>query len=392
VNKAFLSTTGFKPKQVLNKLTIDVIPEPSLSLVHQHYKKAIETGQTVSWIETTPYNGKLKTGLVSVTPIISKEGVVTYLIGNVHDISELVNSNKQIKQLSLIVSETINGAIITDKEGRITWVNKAFENITGFLLEEVKGKRPKDFLQGEKSTEHPKRVMHEAIKQQKPFKVEIINYHKNGDDYWVKIEGQPIFDEAGNLEGFFALQTDITQEKNYLIEKELLIQELTDANNDLRQFAYITTHNLRAPLTNLVSIANLIQPNTDVDEETLELIEGFKKSTYQLNETLDDLIKIIMIKDSTNIEQYDLKFEPFFQKVCAILSQLIKQNEVVFQVDFSGAEGVRFSDVYMESIFLNLLSNSIKYRDPERQLIVGIKSSVHQNHVQLEFSDNGLGF
>lgn len=119
----------------------------------------------------------------------------------------------ELNKLSLLAEETVNGVIITDKEGRIEWTNKGFEKITGYTLQEIKGKKPGSFLQGEESAAITQEYLRTQIKMLQPFICEIINYNKNGSKYWVRINGQPIYDNNGNHTGFFAVQEDITQER-----------------------------------------------------------------------------------------------------------------------------------------------------------------------------------
>jgi PAS domain S-box-containing protein len=108
---------------------------------------------------------------------------------------------------------------------------------------------------------------------------------------------------------------DIRERKKAEIEKELLLNELIQNNKELTQFSYITTHNLRAPLTNLISICNLIKPDKIEDGRTLKLIEGFKMSTHYLNDTLNDLIKVLIIKENPQWDKEKVVFQQLFDKV-----------------------------------------------------------------------------
>jgi light-regulated signal transduction histidine kinase (bacteriophytochrome) len=87
--------------------------------------------------------------------------------------------------------------------------------------------------------------------------------------------------------------------------KEHLIRELTQNNKDLKQFSYITSHNLRAPLSNLTGLLNLID-DIPVENPELEILNGFSKSTHLLNETINDLTKVMIIKDNPSIQKNQL--------------------------------------------------------------------------------------
>ena len=201
-----------------------------------------------------------------------------------------------------------------------------------------------------------------------------------------------IKDERGKVVKMIGSMLDITQRKTAEIEKEHLINELILSNKELKQFSYITTHNLRAPLTNLISICRLIKTDEIKDGLTLKLIEGFKTSTHQLNETLNDLINILIIKEKPNLSTSQLGFNDVLNKVLRSISNTIEKNGVTIEADFSMAETVRFNMPYLESVFLNLLTNSIKYAQPSKPPHIKIYTRKDQgNTTKLFFSDNGIG-
>ncbi len=148
---------------------------------------------------------------------------------NLQLIRQLNEERNKYKHFALITEETINGGIITDSKGKIIWVNKAFEKITGYSLADCLGKSPGSLLQGKDTDQETVKYLNAQIKAGKSFDCEIINYHKTGNSYWVKISGHPIFDEYGNLIQFFALEEDITERK--------LAAERIKASEERWQFA-----------------------------------------------------------------------------------------------------------------------------------------------------------
>ena len=161
---------------------------------------------------------------------------------------------------------------------------------------------------------------------------------------------------------------------------------------ELKQFSFITTHNLRAPLTNLLSICKLIKPEKVTDPRTLKLIEAFKISTNDLNDTLNDLISILIIKEDTKLETKNIDIEEWLNKAKTSINMKLIEEEVTIEEDFLAAPTINFYGIYLESIFLNLLTNAIKYRHPDRSPIIKIKTERGtDNSTMLTFSDNGIG-
>ncbi len=148
------------------------------------------------------------------------EGRVVRIYGTFHDVSEahdartqLAQSEREARDLALIAEKTTNAAIITDALGCIKWANESFTKITGYTLEEVKGKKPGEVLQGPRTHPEARATMGEALREGKPFVVETINYTKSGEPYWVKIDAAPVHDEFGRLTHFVAIETDINQRR-----------------------------------------------------------------------------------------------------------------------------------------------------------------------------------
>jgi len=167
---------------------------------------------------------------------------------------------------------------------------------------------------------------------------------------------------------------------------------LIQNNNELKHFSYITTHNLRAPLTNLISIAKMIDVEKIDDKRTVSLINGFKKSTHHLSDTLNDLIEILIIKENQHLPTQEIGFSGVLQNVQSSIANTIAETKAEIEADFSLAPFVHFSGAYMESIFLNLITNSIKYSHPDRHPVIKIISMIDkEGNKKLVFSDNGLG-
>jgi PAS domain S-box-containing protein len=125
---------------------------------------------------------------------------------------KIINQN-ELRKMALIARETGNAVVITNKAGEIEWINKAFTQITGFKFEEIKGKIPGEFLQGEETDQKTVALLSEAIKKEKALEVDIINYSKSHKKYWVKLQIQPVFNSSGQLENFISIQKEITKEK-----------------------------------------------------------------------------------------------------------------------------------------------------------------------------------
>ena len=119
----------------------------------------------------------------------------------------------ELARLSRVASQTTNGVVITDAQGRIEWINEGFTRISGYTLEELKGRGPGEVLQGPGTDPAMVQRMREALAQQQPFEAELLNYAKDGSPYWIQLSCNPLRDAAGALQGFMAIEQDITLRK-----------------------------------------------------------------------------------------------------------------------------------------------------------------------------------
>lgn len=318
------------------------------------------------------------------------------VVGAMQDISQQKIREKQLNLFESVITNANDGVIITDigEKGKarrnIVYVNDAICKMTGYTKEELIGKSPSIF-QGIKTDKEEIGRFNEKLATWKKAEMEIIDYRKNGEEMWMNISAVPIIDERGNYTNWISIQKDITKRKKRQIEREQLINQLTKSNKELEQFSYITSHNLRAPLTNLLAISNLIREEEIEDQRNRDLIQAFKKSTQILNNTLNDLIRVLIIKDNPNQEIEELYVEHIFSNTVLSLSRIIKNVNGTINFDFKKAPILEFNRVYLESIFINLLSNSVKYRKPGIPLEINVNSMYTPNGIEIHFQDNGIG-
>ncbi len=120
---------------------------------------------------------------------------------------------EELARLSRVASEATNGVIITDAEGRVEWVNDGFTRLSGYTLDELRGRKPGKLLQGEGTDPQVAARIGAAVARGDPFQVDMLNYHRDNRPYWVRIQGNPLRDEHGRLQGFMAIESDVTREK-----------------------------------------------------------------------------------------------------------------------------------------------------------------------------------
>ena len=399
-NKGIEGIFGYKQEQVgiSSKWWFDNIhPEDSIKMSIKLYS-FIEQ-KTEKWQDQYRFkcaDGSYKYVLDRGFILKDENGKSVRMIGAIQDITKQKEEEQRLKLLETVITHTKDSVIITEadlNDGRIpniVYVNPAFSNISGYNTEEIIGKSP-DVFKGPNSEDQEHQKLINAIKNKQECQVETINYKKNKEAYWVNFTMLPVYDSDGELSHWVSIQRDISEEKKQEVEKEQLIKELTQNNKDLQQFSYITSHNLRAPLSNLTGLLNLIEDIPIENQELKEILDGFNKSTHLLNDTINDLVRVIIIKDNPSIEKESLMLKDIFEDVFTQLDFLIGLHKPIIKFNFEEVSFLNSNKSYLESILLNLLTNSLKYKSEARKLKINITAHQLKDSVVLIFNDNGIG-
>jgi signal transduction histidine kinase len=182
------------------------------------------------------------------------------------------------------------------------------------------------------------------------------------------------------------LKTDVSTRTQELREAN---KHLLEQNNQLEQFAFIAAHNLRAPLARILGLANIIKVSQSENDREL-VMDKIVSSTHDLDHVVGDLNVILNIKKHTsNLADVDLA--SVLERVKRTLEREIQSTHAVVTSDFHETSRVYAVAPYVESILYNLISNSIKYRDPHRIPFIVLQTKAEDDEICLLVTDNGLG-
>jgi PAS domain S-box-containing protein len=395
-NKGATKLFGYSAEEAIGKECTIIFPFNRFHEENEILEK-INKGISIEHFETQrrKKNGELIYISLTVSPIRDSKGNITGASKIARDISDkkraeeaIINNEKRFRSL---LQNSNDGLSLMSMDGVMLEISPAGKKITGFDEKEMIGQARFDLIHPD-DLEHVSQGFVDVIEN--PEKTKNFEYRslcKDGTYKWLEACCQNLLHEP-SVGAIVINYRDITERKNQEIEREQLIKTLHQNNDDLRNFSYITSHNLKAPLSNLMGFINLLEDITIVDPTLRTIIDGFRASTIQLNHTINDLVKILIIRDSNSIEQKEISFGKIFFQVSNQLKNLIEEVKPQINIDFTEAPYVFFNETYLESIFINLLTNSIKYRSYDRELKIDIKSHQNEGGIFLAFSDNGIGF
>ena len=199
------------------------------------------------------------------------------------------------------------------------------------------------------------------------------------------------FDKHGNPEWLLGIFQDITDRKLAETERTKIVNDLISRNKDLEQFAYIVSHNLRAPVANILgATAVLNDPELNLEDKEI-LSKGIYDCVTVLDAVIKDLDDILQVKGKINKPKEKVHFSELVNEIKISIKNLIDKDQIEIKCDFSEIDKISIFKSYLYSIFFNLISNSIKYRQQEIPCIIEIKSHLTKDKIKLIFKDNGMG-
>jgi signal transduction histidine kinase/tetratricopeptide (TPR) repeat protein len=169
------------------------------------------------------------------------------------------------------------------------------------------------------------------------------------------------------------------------------VDQLTARNQDLQQFSFILSHNIRLPIAQVLGLVQLIQMTGPHSPETMEIIGHMGRAGHNLDEVVKDLNVILTVGRGMEHTQEVVSLPQVFQQVLGLLAGEIELTGATIDADFSGGGNLLAVKFYVHNIVYNLLSNAIKYRSPKRQAHIKVATSQVGGYWCLSVTDNGLG-
>ena len=181
--------------------------------------------------------------------------------------------------------------------------------------------------------------------------------------------------------------------ERYKLRHELYqaMDHLKRSNQKLEDFIYVVSHDLKSPLNNLRSLLDMYRREAISDDHNRQVIAMIDKSVDKLRDMLGSFMNVFLAEEELKQPPEALVIEDCLSDVVRNLNQLIADSSTTIHTDFSKASTVVFVSVLFQSILQNLITNSIKYRSPQRDPVIHIRSHDTKEYVVLHFQDNGIG-
>ncbi|XDD46006.1 PAS domain S-box protein [Leptospira sp. WS39.C2] len=398
-----ISIIGYAPEELLGKNPYDFFHPDDRRLIFERSHQPLLRGEnnvnptfrflhkngTYIWLQsdnrltTHPSSGK------------------NYLHTSSRDISEKIESDANLalseRKFKTLFRDSPIGLVLTSKQGYIDEVNDAFGKFLGYETFELLGKHFSEISslgELEENLRYRDSVQKGMIDH---YSIEKQYVHKAGHLVWAYITVTVLRDDLGNPIYYLAQIIDIDERKKtetLLLENNEHLRSAKNSlliqNKQLQSYNQIISHHLRAPVSNLRSLVDLLKISKSTTE-TNEIQNHLEEVTENLESVLSELITTLKIQSLENYLPEWVSIRDTFTKVQKFMEGEFQKKKVQIEFNVTEKESVFVSKEYLETLFLQLISNSLQFSEPNRDLRILVESFSIGTETTISFSDNGSG-
>ena len=366
----------------------DLVEPSALDLFKSALSNCSENQKSIEHQTKLNIAGKSFIINTTISPYSSNEnglpGECNFLI-IANDITAKKEYEEDLQRFFYVAENTVNPLQITDTEGRMTYVNPAFLQVSGYTKEELIGKNPSIFG-SKKQLKKFWSEMWTTIKSGKAWIGDVENQRKNGEPYHTQLLISPILDSEKNVTGYFGVHRDLSEKKT--LEKQLIHTQKMESIGTL---AAGIAHEVGNPLASISALVQVAQRYTtdDLVKDKLELV---KNQVNRISKIIRDLVDF---SRPSNFEFQMTDINKNISEAVEITKVGAKAKDVVFELDLNTKIPLLplVAD-QMQQVFVNILLNAadaiIESKKQEKKIIV--KSDLSgNNEVMLTFRDTGIG-
>ncbi len=311
--------------------------------------------------------------------------------------------------LALAARVTSFGVTISDADRRLVWVNDSFTRMTGYTAAEVVGKKTSDLIYFSGTSAETVERVRAAFAALQGIRFEVLVRSRDGREWWLDTDAQPLFDAQGRHRGWVCIQTDVTEHRLAEEQRRLAMERLAQAAEELRaakeaaeaaskaksEFVANMSHEIRTPLNGVIGMTALLL-DTPLRDDQREFAEIARSSGESLLAVLNDVLDFSKIEaGEMALEQIDFDLLAVFeQSVDSVALRATEKGlEIILDLDPRLPAGLRGDPTRLRQVVLNLLSNAVKFteRGEVRLAVQVLESAPAGIRLRVEVADSGPG-
>lgn len=350
--------------------------------VNNQYR-IIRKDKVIRWVEN------------KIIPGLDEKGRLVRVDGITRDITQRKLDEEALKKseanLRTIFDNTDTAYILFNAEMRIV----SFNAIAQKFSEEQNGKSLviNNLIRSYFSTERWSFIQQtlDRVAAGEAVNYELSFTRPDGSVHWNDVRWLNVRNSDNKSWGFILANTDISETKTAELERERITADLIQHNKDLEQFTYIISHNLRAPVANIIGLSDMLKEH-DLDAAAKqEVLDRVSLSVKNIDVVIQDLNNILQTRELVNEKKETVYFNELIDTIKTSIHNIVASDHVQFKCFFDEVDSIFTIRSYLYSIFYNLTSNSIKYRQSGVAPVIRVKSQRLRDKIELRFKDNGKG-
>ena len=397
INNAFNNITGYTLEDLEFQKLGDVIigANSNINIIE---KARVETKNKKSFsVELLAYRKDGEPIWLSIfnTIILDHNGEVESLIEIVVDITERKQVEEQVELLSLVASKTENGVSISDKTGRVKWVNEALVKLLGYKLHELEGKRIGDVVKGIDTNIKKLNEARSVARKSIPYNFELKVYKKDGTPVWLSVSNTPILDANGIIEREIEIINDISERKQAEIQLLEAKEQALQLSKAKEMFLSVMSHEIRTPLNAVIGLTHVLQQDEKLESQiqSLNLLEFSSDNLLNLINDILDLSKIEVGK--MDLETTPINLSDLLKDIVDSLSYKANENgvNIKYEIGENVPNLIMADKTRLYQIFINLINNALKFTKKGFVQVAVSLISIQKNQTILHFEieDTGIG-
>ncbi|MGQ9644209.1 MAG: PAS domain S-box protein, partial [Ignavibacterium sp.] len=322
---------------------------------------------------------------ITIIPLNNPDNEEKYSLVNVRDISEEKAKEAELIRFFNVAENSVNPIEITDLNGKIIYVNRAFEVASGYTKEELLGKNPRIFGSGKLPSSYWDK-MWATISSGKVWVGEVENRRKNGEPFYTQLLISPILEKDGKVSGYFAIHRDLTEKRT--LERQLIHTQKMESIGTL---AAGIAHEVGNPLASISALVQVAQRNSK-DPFVNEKLSLVKSQVTRISKIIRDLV------DFSRPSNYELELTDInkvIKEAVEITKVGTKAKDITFETNLSDSIPMLplIAD-QIQQVFLNILLNAvdaISEKKEKKNEKISVTSHADSDWLTITFVDTGPG-
>jgi len=384
---------GYRPDEVIGRSRFDLMPPDEAGRSRSIFAGLAADRGPFTMLENVVLHRDGQTVIIesSGLPISRSDGSFAGYFGASRDITGAKHAEKTLRTLSRAIEQSPASVIITDPKGDIEYVNSKFHAVTGYGLDEVRGKNPRMFQSGLTPVETYREIWR-TILAGETWNGDLRNRRKNGELYWEHASISPIWSSDGTVLHFLAVKEDITPRKKVEADLMAAMRAADEANRAKTVFLSHMSHELRTPLTAVLGYAEMMSLGLrgPIPPEYDEDIIAIKGGGGHLLSIIDEILDITRIElGGYRIAFTETDLTALCRECVAMLRPQCEAKDIRIAMTGAPTSMVRSDGKALRQIVINLLGNAVKYTQTGGSIQVSVLP--RDDGAAITVADTGCG-